>query len=336
VPNRLRVAFAGTPEFAALPLRAILASSHQVVGVLTQPDRPAGRGRQLSAGPVKAAALAAGLPIAQPSTLRNSAGRAALLDWRPDVLVVVAYGLILPPEALAIPRLGCINIHASLLPRWRGAAPIQRAIMAGDEVTGITIMQMDAGLDTGPILLARELAIGRDWDSLALQVALAALGSDLIVQALDRLAAGNLSPQPQSDTGACYAAKIQRSEARIDFAQDAFAIERQVRGLQPWPIAETAWRGEQLRIHAAVALDDQAMGPMALAARAAGAACGSVLGGVTVPGGLSYAGREAVAVLCGSGVLALLRLQRSGRRALDAAEFQRGDPLNGSLLGSDS
>ena len=316
------------------PLRALLASAHEVVGVLTQPDRPAGRGRRISASPVKEAALAANLPLAQPASLRTEDGREALLAWQPEVLVVVAYGLILPPEALAIPRHGCINIHASLLPRWRGAAPVQRALMAGDALTGITIMQMDAGLDTGPILLAQELPIARDMDAVALQASLSLLGSGLIVQALDGLAAGRLSPRPQPAAGASYAAKIQRSEARIDFTQDAYAIERQVRGLKPWPVAETTWRGEQLRVHAALALADEAVGPLALEARASGVAFGTVLGMVTVPAALPSAGSLGLAVFCGSGVLALLRLQRSGRRALAAAEFQRGDSLNDSLLGS--
>ncbi len=329
----LRVAFAGTPEFAVAPLRAILASRHSVVGVLTQPDRPAGRGRQVTDGPVKTAALLAQLPVAQPPRLRTHEDCAALSSWHADVLVVVAYGLILPPTVLAIPRLGCVNIHASLLPRWRGAAPIQRAIMAGDAVTGITIMQMDANLDTGPILLTKELSIDRQMDTVELQAALSLLGSDMIVRALDGLAVGSLTPHAQPVTGATYASKIQRSEAAVDFSRDAQDLERQVRGLTPWPVAETLLHGQQLRIHAALALSDQQVDG-ASAARRSGLPPGTVLGPVTLPPVLGFAGSAGVAVLCGSGVLALLRLQRAGRKLLDADDFLRGDSLTGILLGN--
>jgi methionyl-tRNA formyltransferase len=331
--NRLRVVFAGTPEFAVGPLRAIMASRHPVVGVLTQPDRPAGRGRQLSASPVRQVALAAQLPIAQPQSLRTDAGREQLVAWRPDVVVVVAYGLMLPPAVLAIPRLGCLNIHASLLPRWRGASPIQRAIMAGDALAGVTIMQMEEGLDTGPILLARELPLTREMDAASLHAALSVLGSGLIVEALDALAAGSLTAVPQPSAGTCYARKIERNEARIDFRLDAAAIERQVRGLAMWPIAETSLRGEQLRIHAALALPDEALATAVADARARQLPAGTVLGRVTIPAQLPYAGTDAIAVLCGAGVLALLRLQRSGRKALGAAEFQHGDAVAGCVLG---
>ena len=334
--NRLRVAFAGTPQFAVAPLRAILASRHPVVGVLTQPDRPAGRGRQLSASPIKELALTGQLPIAQPQSLRTDEGREQLVAWRPDVVVVVAYGLMLPPAVLAIPRLGCVNIHASLLPRWRGAAPIQRAIMAGDALTGDTIMQMDAGLDTGPILLTRELVLSRDMDAAGLHAALSLLGSGLIVEALDGLAAGTLTAVPQPAAGACYARKIERSEARIDFSQDAAIIERQVRGLAMWPIAETSLRGEQLRIHAALALEDEGLAAAVADARAAQLPAGTVLGTVSSPAPQPHAGKAGIAVLCGRGVLAVLRLQRSGRRALDAVEFQRGDAVAGCVLGDPS
>lgn len=331
--NRLRVAFAGTPEFAVSPLRAIMGSQHPVVGVLTQPDRPAGRGRQLSAGPVKELALNGQLPIAQPQSLRSEEGRQQLIAWRPDVVVVVAYGLMLPPAVLAIPRLGCVNIHASLLPRWRGAAPIQRAIMAGDSLTGVTIMQLDAGLDTGPILLAKELPLTRDMDAAGLHAALSLLGSGLIVKTLDALATGSLTVVPQPAAGACYARKIERNEARIDFSLDAVIIERQVRGLAMWPIAETSLRGEQLRIHAALALPDEALAAAVADARARRLPAGTVLGTIIIPLPLPHAGKAGIAVLCGRGVLAVLRLQRSGRRALDAVEFQRGDAIAACVLG---
>ncbi len=325
--------FAGTPEFAVAPLRAILGSRHPLVGVLTQPDRPAGRGRQLSASPVKELALTEQLPIAQPLSLRSDEGRQQLIAWRPDVMVVVAYGLMLPPAVLTIPRLGCVNIHASLLPRWRGAAPIQRAIMAGDTLTGVTIMQMDAGLDTGPMLLAKELPLTRDMDATSLHAALSSSGSELIVEVLDALAAGSLTAVPQPSAGACYARKIERTEARIDFSLDAPTIERQVRGLGMWPIAATSLRGEQLRIHAALALADEALATAVADARARQLPAGTVLGTVIIPAPLPQAGKDAIAVLCGQGVLALLRLQRSGRRALDAVEFQRGDAVAACVLG---
>src|SRR6266404_4364207 len=203
----LRVAFAGTPEFA-LPALAALLARHSVVGVLTQPDRPRGRGRKLAASPVKTAALASQLPLAQPQTLNSPEARAALGDWHPQVLIVVAYGLILPREVLALPPLGCINIHASLLPRWRGAAPIQRAILAGDSETGVTIMQMDEGLDTGPVLLQRRLAIAPKINSGELSDRLAALGARLILDALDVVAGGTLTARPQPSDGVTYAAML--------------------------------------------------------------------------------------------------------------------------------
>ncbi len=244
----MRVVFAGTPEFALPALKALIAQ-HEVVGVLTQPDRPSGRGRHLTASPVKQ--LAAALPVFQPTTLKDEAARAQLAAWNPDAVVVVAYGLLLPPEVLRLPRYGCINIHASLLPRWRGAAPVQRAILAGDVVTGITIMQMDEGLDTGPILLARELAIGAHDTGGTLGEALAPLGAAALLTALEGLAAGMLTPHPQPENGATYAAKIAKAEARIDWSRDAASIERQVRAFIPWPIAETGLSGERLRIHSA-------------------------------------------------------------------------------------
>ncbi|MDW8260788.1 MAG: methionyl-tRNA formyltransferase [Gammaproteobacteria bacterium] len=323
----LRVAFAGTPEFAVAPLRAILASRHPLVGVLTQPDRPAGRGRQVAASPVKRVALAQGVPLAQPASLRSPEDRAALASWQVDVLVVVAYGLILPPEALALPRLGCVNIHASLLPRWRGAAPVQRAILAGDAITGVTIMQMDAGLDTGPILLAESVPIGPDTDTPQLQATLSALGARLIVEALDGLAAGTLVPRPQPQSGVTYAPKLTRAEARLDFARPAVELARAVRALRPWPGAETVCAGTLLKLHAAQPLADAAV-PCAAAARAAARPPGTVLGIAASSAG------PALAVLCGTGVLAIDRLQRAGRRVVTAEEFARTLPRDGVVLGA--
>ena len=301
----MRIVFAGTPEFAVPPLAALCASRHEVVGVLTQPDRPAGRGRKLAMSAVKDFALQQGLPIAQPQTLRSAEGRESLVHWQPDVLVVVAYGLILPGEVLSMPRFGCLNIHASLLPRWRGAAPIQRAILAGDEYTGVTLMQMDAGLDTGPMLLQRRVAIGADVDSAALHATLAQVGAEALLETLDGLETGTLAAQPQPSSGVTYAAKIDKAEARIDWQHDAIDIARRVRAFRPWPIAETSQRGEQVRIHEAVVIGD------AEAGRAAG----------TVPGTLLGLRADRLLVACGRDCLGIGVLQRAGRRSVTAREF---------------
>src|SRR6202044_1080142 len=225
----LRVAFAGTPEFAVPTLRALADSPHALVGVLTQPDRPAGRGRELTASPVKRLAQELQLPLSQPATLQNAAARALLASWGVDALVVVAYGLILPPAVLALPRLGCLNVHASLLPRWRGAAPIQRAILAGDRQSGVTIMQMDAGLDTGAVLEQRAIAIAPGSSAGQLQASLAQLGAGLLLDALAALEAGRAQPRPQPQEGVTYAAKVSKAEAIIDWRSGAEQIERQVR-----------------------------------------------------------------------------------------------------------
>jgi methionyl-tRNA formyltransferase len=311
----MRIVFAGTPEFAVPPLAALVASRHEVVGVLTQPDRPAGRGRRVEAGAVKEFALTRGLPVAQPATLRTPEGRAALEAWRPDLMVVVAYGLILPPEALALPRLGCLNIHASLLPRWRGAAPIQRAILAGDAETGVAIMQMDAGLDTGPVLLERRLPIGADDDSAGLHATLAALGAAALLEAIDGLESGALRPRPQAEAGATYAPKIGKAEARIDWSEDAAAIARRIRAFRPWPVAETQYRGEQLRIHRARALQD-----------------GAVPGSAAAPGTVLGLEDDMWVVACGRGRLGILELQRAGRRSMGAREFAQGLQATGEVL----
>src|SRR3954467_10389962 len=244
----LRIAFAGTPAFALPALRALLSSRHTVVGVLTQPDRPAGRGQQLRASPVKLLAREASLELDQPATLKTPASRAQLARWQPDVLVVVAYGLILPAPVLSLPRLGCVNIHGSLLPRWRGAAPIQRAILAGDIERGVTIMQLDAGLDPGPMLLERVRPIGTHDTAGDLHDALAELGAGALIEALDGLAAGTLAARAQPESGITYAAKLEKSEARLDWGASAIQLDRRVRAFNPWPIAETSFAGEQLRV----------------------------------------------------------------------------------------
>ena len=317
----MRVAFAGTPEFA-LPALAALLARHQVVGVLTRPDKPAGRGRKLTASPVKNAALAAGVPLAQPATLRDGAGRAPLIAWRPEALVVVAYGLILPPEVLSIPPHGCLNIHASLLPRWRGAAPIQRALLAGDTETGVSLMQMDAGLDTGPVLLSRRLAVRPDHTSGSLHAELAELGAAVLLETLDGLAAGTLSATPQPEAGVTYAAKIAKAEARIDWSATAAGIERQVRAFYPWPLAETVFEGEPLKI---------------LRAQAEHAASD---GNVPVNDDKSHESGtivgvqdDFVRVKCGSGYLRVTELQRAGRRPVSAADYSHSTDLKGRRLG---
>ena len=312
----LRVAFAGTPEFAVPALRALAGSSHTLVGVLTQPDRPAGRGRELKQSPVKQVALALGLPLAQPAQLKSAEDRAALVHWASDVLIVVAYGLLLPPAALRVPRLGCLNIHASLLPRWRGAAPIQRAILAGDAQTGVTIMQLDEGLDTGPMLAQRRVTIAAGIAAAQLQAQLAEQGAALLLETLEALEAGRARAEPQPDEGATYAHKIEKREARIDWTQSAAAIERQVRAFNPWPVAETIWGDQRLRLWEAHVAQPRAPALPAVAT-AVGGEPGDVIGGTA----------DALEVLCGQGVLAITRLQLEGRRALPAGEFIRGQSL---------
>jgi methionyl-tRNA formyltransferase len=304
---KLRVVFAGTPAFAVPALRALVAN-HDVTGVLTQPDRPAGRGRALSASPVKLAALEAGLPVVQPARLRgDAAGLEATLEqlrqWRPDVMVVVAYGLILPREVLQLPRLGCLNIHASLLPRWRGAAPIQRAILAGDAETGVSIMQMEEGLDTGAVLCQARIPIGPATTSAELHDALAGLGAQQILLALDGVARGTLVARAQPAAGVTYAQKLSRSEARIDWNRPAQEIDRQVRAFNPWPTAQTTLQGEPVKLLRSVA-------PDAHAGRDGAS-----------PGGMLGLAGSALEVACGSGVLQVLELQRAGRKPVAARDF---------------
>lgn len=323
----MRIAFAGTPGFSVPALEALLRSPHQVVGVLTQPDRPKGRGRQIAASPVKETALAHGLPISQPLTLKDEAGRVDLLSWQPDVLVVVAYGLILPRAVLTLPRLGCLNIHASLLPRWRGAAPIQRSILAGDAATGITIMLMDVGLDTGPMLLKKEVPIKREDTGGSLHDRLAALGATALLEALEGHSNGTLPAVPQPAEGATYAAKIEKSEALIDWTRDAIEIERQVRAFNPWPVAETRLDGEQLRVFEASSTESPQFDSARFAADSPQSS--------RIPGTIVAISDDAVIVQCGRGQLAMRQVQRPGRRAVPAGDFARGGgtTLVGKRLG---
>jgi methionyl-tRNA formyltransferase len=312
--NSLRIAFAGTPQFALPALRALLGTNHRVVGVLTQPDRPAGRGQQLRASPVKLLALDAGLPLAQPATLKTAESRAALSGWAPDVLVVVAYGLILPPAVLALPRLGCLNIHGSLLPRWRGAAPIQRAILAGDNETGVTIMQLDEGLDTGPTLLERRRHIGTHDTAGDLHDALSELGAAALIEAIDGIAAGTLAARPQPANGANYAPKIDKSEARLDWSAGAAELDRRVRAFNPWPMAETLFAGESLRVLRASVADGTA--------------------DEAAPGTLLGIAEDGLRVACGAGVLAVRELQRAGKRPVSARDFANAVRLDGIRFGT--
>ena len=318
----MRIAFAGTPEFALPALEALL-GAHEVVGVLTQPDRPSGRGRALTPSPVKELATARQLPLLQPATLRDPVALAELAAWRPEALAVVAYGLILPPAALALPRRGCLNIHASLLPRWRGAAPVQRAILAGDAQSGVTIMQMDAGLDTGPILLARARPIAPQDTSASLLAALATLGAAALLEALAGLARGTLAARPQPAEGVTHAAKIAKSEAPLDWRRDAVGLERQVRAFVPWPVAETTLDGERLRIHGAEAF------PQSFAANVQIKSSKEELSGTIVGVQDGF-----MLVQCGGGgLLGIRRLQRAGGRALEVSEFAHNLTMTGRRLG---
>jgi methionyl-tRNA formyltransferase len=319
----LRLAFAGTPDFAVPALDA-LSRAQPVSAVFTQPDRPAGRGQPLHASPVKRRAAELGLTVHQPPSFKSPEPLAILRSLDLDALIVVAYGLILPPAALAVPRLGCINIHASLLPRWRGAAPIQRALLAGDARTGVTIMRMEAALDTGPMLATRAIDVGDEDNARSLHDRLALLGAGLIVETLAGLAHGSVPETPQPAQGVTYAEKIAKSEALIDWRQDAESLSRLVRAFNPWPVAETRLNGVQLRVW-----DAQAHGPMR-AQGPAPAAPESVL----APGSVLAATPQGIDVACGRGVLRIRRLQLAGRKPLSAHEFIQGHPLDGARFGS--
>jgi methionyl-tRNA formyltransferase len=296
----MKIVFAGTPEFAVPSLRAA-ARHNEVVAVYTQPDRPAGRGRGLAASPVKLEALKRGIPVLQPETLRNPDTQAALRALAPDIMVVVAYGLILPRAVLAIPRHGCWNVHASLLPRWRGAAPIQRAIEAGDTESGVCLMQMEAGLDTGPVILRQATPISATDTGGLLHDRLAELGAQVLADGLGLLRAGiRPIPTPQPAEGVSYAHKLDKAEARLDWSQPAEVLARKVRAFVPWPIAEASVAGERLRIHGAVALD---------------------LRHQAAPGTLLAATRQGLDIACGQGALRLRVVQREGGKAITAADY---------------
>jgi len=298
-----KLVFAGTPDFAVPGLRACIEAG-EVVAVYTQPDRPAGRGRKLAPSPAKQAALAAGIPVEQPESLKTSEAQARLRDYAPDLMVVIAYGLILPRKVLTIPRLGCWNVHASLLPRWRGAAPIQRAILAGDAETGVCLMQMEPGLDTGPVLLSEATPIRADHTGGTLHDRLAEMGAQVLAAGLRQvIAGGTLHATPQPETGATYAHKLEKSEAELDFSRPAVELERKVRAFDPWPVAEAVLAGERVRVWAASAL------PATL--EHAGKS----------PGAIVSASKLGIDIACGEGVLRILKLQRAGGRVVDATDY---------------
>ncbi|WP_323007439.1 methionyl-tRNA formyltransferase [Pseudorhodobacter sp.] len=297
----MRVIFMGTPDFS-VPILDALAAQHEIAAVYSQPPRPAGRGKKDRPSAVQTRAETLGLPVRTPISLRSDAAAQAFADLNADIAVVVAYGLILPQNILSAPKLGCLNIHASLLPRWRGAAPIHRAIMAGDPTTGVCIMQMDAGLDTGPVLLRRETAIGDTETTLDLHDRLSAIGAALIVQALDQHA--SLTPEPQPSEGVTYAAKIDKAEARVDWTQPAATVDRQIRGLSAFPGAWCDVNGERVKL-------------LRSRLAAGSGAPGQVLTGFTIA--------------CGTGAVEILQAQRTGKRPTETAEILRGFTLPATL-----
>jgi methionyl-tRNA formyltransferase len=304
----MRLVFAGTPDFAVPGLRACLDSGAEVVAAYTQPDRPAGRGRRLTAGPVKQAALAAGIPVEQPASLKTAESQQRLRECAPDLLVVIAYGLILPKAVLAIPRLGCWNVHASLLPRWRGAAPIQRAILAGDTQTGVCLMQMEAGLDTGPVLLSARTPIAPDDTGGSLHDRLAELGAQVLADGLQRVLRGETpTATPQPSEGVTYAHKLEKAEAKLDFASSAAALERKVRAFDPWPVAEAEIAGERVRVWRALALPSPECR-------------------LPSPGQIVAASKRGIDIACAEGVLRVLKLQRPGGRVIRATDYLNARP----------
>ena len=303
----------GTPEFAVPSLQALL-ETQNVVGVVTQPDRPAGRGRVLTPSPVKLLAEEAGIPVYQPRSLRPLEAAELLREWQPEAIVVAAFGQILRPHVLDLPPLGCVNVHASLLPRWRGASPIQHALLAGDATTGITLMRMDEGLDTGPMFVQQALEIGPGDTAATLHDRLAVLGAEMVVHYLDEILNGRLAPQPQDETLATYAPMIDKENGRLDWTRTSSELDRQVRAMSPWPGAFTTWDGQMFKILEASPLSGKKAGKE--------------------PGQVFAAGRQ-VAVQTGDGALAIERLQLAGKNALDASDFMRGRPEFGAAtLGS--
>ncbi|MBT3024968.1 MAG: methionyl-tRNA formyltransferase [Candidatus Thiodiazotropha sp. (ex Lucina aurantia)] len=308
----LKIVFAGTPAFAATALEALLTTHHRVVAVYTQPDRPAGRGRKVKLSPVKEMALAKGIEVRQPQTLKDENAQHELAGLNADLMVVVAYGLLLPQAVLDIPRLGCINIHASLLPRWRGAAPIQRALLAGDKESGVTIMQMEAGLDTGPMLYTLRTPIRDDDTGGTLHDRLALLGAQALVTCLPELADGRLQAEIQDERLANYAGKLEKQEGLIDWSRPAAEIDRKVRAFNPWPVAQCRYDDKVMRIWQAQPLNE---------------------GCAAKPGEVLRSGKPGIDVATGDGVLRITQLQMPGKRAMSAADFLNAHSMDGVVLG---
>lgn len=314
----MRIVYAGTPEFAVPALQALIASDHSVVAVYTQPDRPAGRGRVLTASPIKQCAQQHDIPVEQPLNFRSDDAVQRLKSYQADLMIVAAYGLILPQVVLDTPRLGCINIHASLLPRWRGAAPIQRSILAGDTTTGITLMRMEAGLDTGPMLKTEAIAIGDNETAAELHDRLASLSTPMLLELLEDLPGSLQHAQSQPETGVTYAKKILKEEARIDWRQSAQSIHNQIRAFNAWPVAETSLHGKQLRIWRSELINRAEE----TTSRAA-------------PGTVIVAGVDGIQVQTGNGVINILQLQLAGRNVTSAAEFIKSQSISGVVLGEE-
>jgi len=308
----LKIVYAGTPEFAVPALEALAGSEHRVLAVYTQPDRPAGRGRKLQPGPVKRCALQHDIEVRQPVDFRAADARDALTDLRADLMVVAAYGLLLPAAVLGAPRLGCVNLHASLLPRWRGASPIQQAILAGDARSGITLMKMDIGLDTGDMVARREIDIDPRWSAGELHDALAPLAADLLMDTLPDIESALAAAEPQDESQACYAPRLDKRQARVDWHKSRVQLSREIRAYNPWPVSFTRLESDNLRLWRAVAA----------AADDAGR-----------PGEVVAHDRSGVFVRCGDGILQVTELQFAGRRRCSAAEALNARDLSGVLLG---
>ncbi|MBB1380232.1 methionyl-tRNA formyltransferase [Pseudoalteromonas sp. SR43-2] len=312
----LRIIFAGTPDFAARHLQALIQSEHQIVGVYSQPDRPAGRGKKLKASEVKELALEHNLPVFQPQSLKNDEALDELTSLNADIMIVVAYGLILPKAILEAPRLGCLNVHGSILPRWRGAAPIQRAIWAGDEQTGVTIMQMDEGLDTGDMLHISRCPISTTETSASLYTKLAELGPDALIETINKLANGEITPEPQNDELANYAKKLSKEEADIDWSMSALQIERNIRSFNPWPMCFTQMGGQTVKIHQAQVMLQSG-----------------------VPGQILSSDKNGVVVACGEHALCITQLQPQGKKPMAINDFLNGRSdwvAPGTILGENN
>ncbi|MCK5001410.1 MAG: methionyl-tRNA formyltransferase [Gammaproteobacteria bacterium] len=318
MPESIRIIYAGTPDFAVAPLEALIAAGYDVVAVYTQPDRPAGRGREPRPSPVKQKAVEHRIPVFQPESLKSEVDQKALRELKPDLMVVTAYGLLLPQAVLDIPRLGCINVHASLLPRWRGAAPIQRAILAGDDKTGITIMQMDKGLDTGDMLAMQKCEIKIDDTGSSLHDRLMAMGAETLLNMLPDFIAGEITPQKQDDALANYASKLSKQEAEIDWSLSATQIHYSVRAFNAWPVAFTHWQKKNKQ-------DVLRVWQSEVLSTTSNAVAGTVLN----------CGKNGIDVATGDGVLRLLQVQLSGKKAMAAADFANAHHLDGQMLGAE-